>query len=104
MKFTLEWLKAALIRALRTAAQVALTMLTVGMAINEVEWMKLLSVSVVAAVYSILTSIVTDLPEVGSDGTILFDSDGEITALDIPLNTEELAKKGSVRLSVTNDK
>lgn len=104
MKFTLEWLKAALIRALRTAAQVALTMLTVGMAINEVEWMKLLSVSVVAAVYSILTSIVTDLPEVGSDGTILFDSDGEITALDIPLNTEELAKKNSVRLSVTNDK
>lgn len=104
MKFTLEWLKAALIRALRTAAQVALTMLTVGMAINEVEWMKLLSVSVVAAVYSILTSIVTDLPEVGSDGTILFDSDGEITALDIPLNTEDLVKKSSVRLSVTNDK
>lgn len=104
MRFTLEWLKAALIRALRTAAQVALTMLTVGMAINEVEWMKLLSVSVVAAVYSILTSIVTDLPEVGSDGTILFDSDGEITALDIPLNTEDLAKKSSVRLSVTNDK
>lgn len=104
MKFTVEWVKAALIRAVRTAAQVALTMLTVGMAVNEVEWMKLLSVSAVAAVYSILTSIVTDLPEVGSDGTIVLDSDGEITTLDIPLNTEELAKKGSVRLSVTNDK
>lgn len=34
MKFTVEWVKAALIRAVRTAAQVALTMLTIGMAID----------------------------------------------------------------------
>ena len=103
MKFTLEWLKAALIRALRTAAQVALTMLTVGMAVNEVEWMKLLSVSVVAAVYSILTSIVTDLPEVGSDGTIVLDSAGDISELNIGLNTEDLMKKNTVRLEVNSN-
>ena len=31
MKFTLEWFKAAAIRMIRTAAQVALGMITVGM-------------------------------------------------------------------------
>lgn len=103
MKFTVEWVKAALIRAVRTAAQVALTMLTVGMAVNEVEWMKLLSVSAVAAVYSILTSIVTDLPEVGSDGTIVLDSAGDISELNINLNTEDLMKKDTVRLEVNSN-
>lgn len=103
MKFTLEWLKAALIRAVRTAAQVALTMLTVGMALNEVEWMKLISVSVVAAIYSILTSIVTDLPEIGNDGSILVDSAGDISEFNIQLDAAELVKKNSVRLEVKPD-
>ena len=39
MKFSMEWFKAALIRAVRTAAQVALGMLTVGMTISQVDWL-----------------------------------------------------------------
>lgn len=59
----IRWIKAAGIRAGKTAAQVALSMLTVGQAVMDVNWMNVLSVSAVAAVISILTSI-AGLPEV----------------------------------------
>lgn len=64
MRFTLDWFKAAGIRMLRTMAQVALGMITVGMTLTEIDWMNVLSVSAVAAIYSFLTSVITDLPEV----------------------------------------
>ena len=60
------WFKAAGIRALRTFAQVAISMLTVGQAFVEVNWIHVLSVSGVAAVCSILTSI-AGLPEVNEN-------------------------------------
>ena len=100
MKFTLEWLKAAAIRMLRTAAQVALTMVTVGMAVKDVDWLNVLSVSLVAAVYSLLTSIVTDLPEVGNDGTVNVLPDGDIGGIDLTLNAEDIMKRGLVKLRV----
>lgn len=59
-----EFLKKAAIRAVRTFAQTALAMITVGAAFNEVDWLRMLSVSGVAAVGSILTSLATGLPEV----------------------------------------
>ena len=55
--------KAALIRALRTFAQSMISMIAVGAAISEVAWLRSLSVSAVAALLSILTSIATGLPE-----------------------------------------
>ncbi|EOS48315.1 hypothetical protein C810_01405 [Lachnospiraceae bacterium A2] len=63
---TKRWIKAAGIRAGKTAAQVALSMLTVGQAVMDVNWINVLSVSAVAAVISILTSI-AGLPEVKED-------------------------------------
>lgn len=63
MKKTLLWLKYAGIRALKTVAQTALSMLTVGQAVMEVDWIKVLSVSAVAGFISILTSIVGGIPE-----------------------------------------
>jgi len=68
--FTISWLKAAGNRAVKTIAQTALGLFTVGSAINEVNWMYILSVSVVAGIYSILMNIVASLPEVGTDGVI----------------------------------
>lgn len=59
-----DFLKKALIRAIRTFAQTALAMITVGAAFNEVDWLRMLSVAGVAAVGSILTSLATGLPEV----------------------------------------
>ena len=57
-----EWSKAAGIRALKTFAQSALSMITIGQAFTEVYWLHVLSVSGVAAIISILTSI-AGLPE-----------------------------------------
>lgn len=100
MKFTLDWFKAAAIRMLRTAAQVALGMITVGMTVKEVDWLNVLSVSLVAAVYSLLTSIITDLPETGNDGEVNVLPTGEVTGINVDLTNEELLKKGLVKLVV----
>ena len=58
-----KWIKAAGIRALKTMAQTALGMFTVGMAADEVKWSYVASVAVVAGIYSLVTSI-AGLPEV----------------------------------------
>lgn len=68
-KYNLNWLMAALIRAIRTVAQTALGMFTVGMAMDEVNWKYVVSVSLVAGIYSMLTSLATGLPEVETTTT-----------------------------------
>lgn len=60
---TVEWLKCAGIRALKTFAQTFISMVVVGQAISDVNWQNVLSVSFVAALISIMTSI-AGLPEV----------------------------------------
>ncbi len=63
-KKTKEWLKAAGIRALKTFAQTAGAMLTVGQAVTDVNWISVVSVSATSAIISICTSVTTGLPEV----------------------------------------
>lgn len=58
-----EWIKAALIRAVKTFAQTFAGCIAVGAAVEEVDWLRALSVSGVAFVLSILTSL-AGLPEV----------------------------------------
>ena len=58
-----KWAVAALVRALRTFAQTFAGCIAVGAAVEEVQWLRALSVSGVAFVLSILTSL-TGLPEV----------------------------------------
>ena len=58
-----KWWKAAGIRALKTVCQTAVSMLTVGQAFIEINWLNVLSVSGVAGIISLLTSI-AGLPEV----------------------------------------
>ena len=60
---TIEWMKKAGIRALKTAAQTTLSMITVGQAVMDVNWVEGLCVSGVAARTAVLTSIV-GIPEV----------------------------------------
>lgn len=62
--FTKEWFKAAAVRAIKTIAQTAVSMITVGSALSEINWPYVASVAVVAGVYSMLTSV-AGLPEVG---------------------------------------
>ena len=61
--FTKEWFYAAFIRSIKTIAQTAVSMLTVGQAVLDVNWVNVVSVSAVAGVISMLTSI-AGLPEV----------------------------------------
>lgn len=59
---TVKWLKASGIRAIKTMAQVACSMLVIG-AFNETAWMLMLQTTVMAGLASILTSV-AGIPEV----------------------------------------
>lgn len=74
------FLRAAVIRAIRTGCQTLLSMLSVGMTISEVDWKQAISVTLIAMLISILTAITTGLPEVESEGFFFVDnSDPERT-------------------------
>lgn len=57
-----QWIKAAGMRAAKTMAQTAVGMITVGMAMNEIAWLHVGSVALVAGILSLLTSV-AGLPE-----------------------------------------
>ncbi len=60
-----EWGLAALDRAVRTFAQAAVTLIGTGaVGFTDLDWARIASVAGVAALLSVLTSVVTDLPEV----------------------------------------
>lgn len=61
--FTIAWLKAAAVRALKTVAQTAVATIGTSAVMSEVNWIAVLSASALAGVLSILTSI-AGLPEV----------------------------------------
>lgn len=63
---TKKWLHAALIRAIKTVAQTAVSMLTVGQYFTDVDWIGVISIAGVAGVISILTSL-AGLPEVETE-------------------------------------
>lgn len=62
-KKAIKWLKAACIRAVKTFAQTAASLVTVGALISEINWTMVLSASAVAFIYSVLTSL-AGLPEI----------------------------------------
>lgn len=72
-----EFWKSALIRAIKTIAQTLLSTITVGQALSDINWITILSISVVAGICSILTSIVTGLPEVKNDGELILETNDD---------------------------
>jgi len=106
MKFELtkDWLVAAITRAVKTAAQVMLGMVTVGAALSDINWVQILSVAAVSAIYSILTSIVMGLPEAQNDGTIILTPEAAHPfAIEFKQGFDEMAKQSKVSLTVTGD-
>ena len=57
-----RWLKAASMRALKTLAQTAVATIGAAAILSDVDWLTVLSASVLAAILSYLTSI-AGLPE-----------------------------------------
>ena len=58
-----QWIKAAGIRAIKTVAQTAVAMIGTSVVISEVDWVMVVSASVLSGVLSLLTSV-AGLPEV----------------------------------------
>ena len=60
-------IKAAAIRAVRTVAQTAIAAIGTSALISDVEWRVVASASILAGILSVLTSLVTGLPEAEHD-------------------------------------
>ena len=58
----IKWFKAALIRAIKTVAQSAIASIGTSAVLGDVNWMYVMSASVLAGLLSLLTSI-AGLPE-----------------------------------------
>lgn len=60
--FTKAWLKAAVVRAIKTVAQTFVATIGTAVALGEVDWIAVGSASVLAGVLSLATSV-AGLPE-----------------------------------------
>lgn len=58
-----KFIYSMLIRAVWTFAEAAASLLVVGQTITEIDWIHTLSVSAVAAIISMLKSVIVGLPE-----------------------------------------
>ena len=63
MKHWKIWIKAAAVRAVKTVAQTAVSMIGVGAVMSDIDWVMVGSASLLAGILSILTSV-AGLPEV----------------------------------------
>lgn len=62
-----KFLKAAAVRAVRTVAQCALSIIGVGALMSDVDWRAVGSACLLAGILSLITSAATGLPEVRED-------------------------------------
>lgn len=58
-----SWIKAALVRAIKTVAQTAVALIPAGVTLEEVGWKVVISTSLLAGLLSMLTSV-AGIPEV----------------------------------------
>ena len=64
--FSKQWWKASLMRCIRTIAQTAIATIGAAAVLSDVNWLMVISASILAGLLSILTSI-GGLPEVKED-------------------------------------
>ncbi|MCI9292996.1 MAG: hypothetical protein HFF02_06850 [Erysipelotrichaceae bacterium] len=57
-----DWIEKASIRSIKTMAQTAVSLVTIGNMVTDMDWISILSISLTAGIASILTSI-AGLPE-----------------------------------------
>ncbi len=92
-----KFIKAMLIRAIKTIAQTMLSMITLGMSFFDIDWKMVISVAIVSGIYSILTSIVAGLPEAEDDGELIFEpnEDGIVSCV---MNLKDFKNGGRVTI------
>lgn len=108
-RFTIDFLVAALIRAIKTMAQVTLSIITIGVAITGINWAQVLAIAATSGVYSLLTSIAFGIPEGEFQGSLSFsktdvEKDNVVTPvlkIDIPGN--ELLDRNKVNIKVEKE-
>ena len=58
-----QWLRASLVRAIKTVAQTAVSLIGVGTLMSDIDWLMVASASLLSGILSILTSV-AGIPEV----------------------------------------
>lgn len=61
-----NWWKAAVVRAVKTIAQTAVATIGASAVLSQVDWLTVVSASILAGVLSVLTSV-SGLPEVSKE-------------------------------------
>ena len=108
-RLTVDFLKAAVIRCIKTMAQVMLSMITIGIAITGMNWAEIFAIAATSGVYSLLTSIAFGIPEGEFQGSLSFSKteakeDNVVTPvlkIDIPGN--ELLNRNNVNIKVEKE-
>ena len=81
-----EFIKATLIRAIRTMCQTAVATIGTAAVLSDINWIYVISASVLSGIISVLTSIGTGLPEVKSADELTVDEvdsgDDEVSGYD----------------------
>ncbi len=109
-RITIDFIRAATIRAIKTAAQVMLSMITVGMAITDINWGQILAIAATSAAYSLLTSVAFGIPEGEFQGTLSFqqatdeDHEGEVLpVMQLNISGNELLNRNNVNIKVEKE-
>ena len=98
-----DLIRAAIIRAAYTFGEVLLSFMAVGMTITEVPWSHALSVAFLAALISLIKTLLAGCPEAADDGSFYFDASNKEDpkwALNFKLGLDELSKRKSVRFKI----
>ena len=69
------FIKASIIRAIRTICQTAVAVIGTAFVLEEVNWWAVVSASILAGILSILTSVATGLPEVDYEHHLYMSAD-----------------------------
>ena len=105
MIFDKKQLFAILKRAIKTFCQTAAAMITVGVGVEDLNWVRIISVSLVAFVYSILTNI-GGTPEGKVEGAMIFmdGEDGPVLNIKTTCTAEELMNKKTINVAVMDER
>lgn len=87
-----KWIKAAGIRAIKTIAQTAAATIGTSAVMSEVNWLMVLSASILSGILSLLTSIagLPELKETDINGNLIVSSDANEELLSLEITPEQL--------------